>query len=143
MSLPSLLLRVLLGLSLVLNGTGSVLASAHQSLAGLPAAAAAEGHAAPGSPQLPAACHEGNAEAGGPVPATAAAGANADLHDSGPGSECCDPGSCRCPCLHGFCAAVSMTAGDPMAPMQQVVRQALATGHDTPALPHLIRPPIG
>lgn len=140
MPLPSLLLRILLSLGLVFNGTGSAFASAHLSLAGLPGAAV-EGDASHASPEASATCHEGNTAAGKPV-LTAAAGASVILPDSGHDSDCCGSGNCRCPCLHGSSAALPMTADDTVVPMPQPVIQALRPAHDTPALPHLIRPPI-
>jgi hypothetical protein len=73
---------------------------------------------------------------------TAVAGAH---HGGGDGQagECCGPGACQCACAYTGPPALPpdrLRGSD--APGQSCAR-ALARGRPAPALPHLMRPPIG
>lgn len=56
--------------------------------------------------------------------------------------DCCRSGACRCACVHQCQAAVFLM------PLQLAPRgnashlRPMESGHDSPAVPHLIRPPI-
>jgi len=144
MSFGPLLLRVMLILAFVLNGTTSAMAAAQMSLGSSPrhetmhATAPAQHHEA-----MSGCHHQGRAH-----DATAAA------HDSAPhsvpsdhhghSSDCCGSGgSCQCVCAHGM----HVTVPAPVLPLHAYGREdesdEPSTGHDSPALQHLIRPPIG
>ena len=146
MRLPSLLLRIVLCLSLVLNGSGIAFASGHAGM---------DGHAMAGAGsegQTDQPCHED----GTPDPAALmshadhvpVAGGDVPLPDNThtPGhaeKDCCDIGTCRCACMHGTVAAVAMLARVPVAAIRGTAVRPLVPAHPAPALPHLIRPPIG
>ena len=148
MRTPSILLRLLLCLTLVLNGIGSAsaavgMATAH--LHGPGIAATATPNRGPESPATSAPCH-------GDEPATQAAQAHG-YHDnaartaaldltSSTDQPCCDAASCQCVCAQ-TCAGMAI-AGAPLHALLRAVSSghALSLGHQAPALPHLIRPPI-
>jgi hypothetical protein len=143
---PSLLLRLLLSLGLVLNGSGYAFASGHASMVAHAQAAA--------QPQVQSPCHEGGDAQG---PAMPMHGSDAvDVASGGvlspPGEahppghadpDCCDMGTCRCACMHGAVAAVAMLARAPFAAINGTAVRPLVSAHPAPVLPHLIRPPIG
>lgn len=136
MSGSAILLRVMLSVVLILNGIGSAVASVQTA-------------------------HAGNVTMAMPVPGDAGMPCDGDHHaqaepaqadgvtvlatgqPSQPGPDCCDSGACRCACMHQAQVAVAV-----LLPIDAVIIHARAVlppaaGHSTPALPHLIRPPIG
>lgn len=126
------LLRILLCIALIANGATT----------GVPAHAGHDGMAAPAevaqssvsdAGKLPCDEHPRGAEALPSTPADA---------DGAP-SDCCASDACRCACMHAghvALASVVQTAAD--KPHAAAMRP-LSSGHAAPALPHLIRPPIG
>lgn len=115
-----ILLRLLLAVSLVLNGIGGALAGVSMSI---------EAHAVAPDASDHAGCHEPAAE-----PA-----AEPETGDAG---DCCDSGPCSC-----ACAQLPQLAATELLLMPLVVVHAAAVGtrlseRPAPALPHLIRPPI-
>ena len=144
MSFGSILLRLLLSLCLVLNGTGTAAASAHLPMKAIETAATAErtaGHAMP--------CHGGSHDMATMPPKQPPAGDSA-TNDSTPSAksghgkhspDCCKSGTCRCACVHIAQAGVPTRLPAVLAHGPSV--RALALGHTAPALPHPIRPPIG
>lgn len=142
MPLPSLLLRVLLSLSLILNGSGYAFASGHLQMQSA-ASTMAEGGVAQDSSQSQAPCHDEGGIATA-LPATTDTQPADSPHDPGHrGADCCQSGSCRCICAHGSVAVVPPLRGNPGAPMHAAMVQPLLAGYPAPVLPHLIRPPIG
>ncbi|QNP41741.1 CopL family metal-binding regulatory protein [Lysobacter solisilvae (ex Woo and Kim 2020)] len=137
MPLWSFLLRFLLSLCLILNGTAA-LASAHLPLQdAVPAAMHASPTATDAMADMP--CHHGEH-------VVAATDAQGDAHhpkDSGTTPDCCKSGACRCVCVHAAPIGVPalQLASFPRAHERSVRR--LVPGHAAPALPHPIRPPIG
>ncbi len=127
--------RVLLGLVLILNGIGNAVASVLMTHSGAVETAA--------SAEAVMDCHgdhEGQAVEANPV-----AGVSQGLTDdpSDPNPSCCESGACQCACMHLSQAAVSLSRA-----IEIVISHAGAVlppkaGHAAPALPHLIRPPIG
>lgn len=125
MSFGAILLRVLLCLGLLVNGsaqaislTHSVLAI-HQARVATPPCHGAEGIRAAGSQ-----VHEHRAA---PAPTK---------------PDCCKSGTCECACSHGAVATMPTLHGQ-----ARKVRHAALTGlpvtrYDSPALPRVIRPPI-
>jgi hypothetical protein len=145
MSSSSVLLRILLSLSLVFNGSGYAFASGHLAMMAGHASADTQAVAASGMPQAP--CDEGGAvaahEAAGDS-AGAILSVSGNAHPPGHSSpECCESGSCRCACVHGTVAAMPILADAILVPMDDAAVRRLVSAHAAPALPHLIRPPIG
>lgn len=145
MSLPSLLLRLLLCVSLVANGIGFSQASTRMKFTH-----DAHGAAQEVIPVASAACHDD--------PSASVAGENAVSHagmghgpDSGAagaddvagGAECCDGSSCQCACPQqaSATAAVALTSGP--VPALATLQGRGTSLRESPRLPHLIRPPIG
>ncbi|MBS7457915.1 CopL family metal-binding regulatory protein [Coralloluteibacterium stylophorae] len=143
MSIRSVLLRLLLALVLVLDGTATAMAAVHMSHVDKPAAASQVASTANAGAEGEMPCHDaGQAK----VATTAHPGSGGHLHASpGPGTpspDCCESGVCSCACMHPVHATAatevvslaSIEHGDSVRPMFSV--------HASPALPHLIRPPI-
>lgn len=57
--------------------------------------------------------------------------------------DCCDPSHCDCPCMHACVALPVLTVKIPGPSGKDVGVRRLSLEHPAPALPHLIRPPIG
>jgi hypothetical protein len=142
MHLPSILLRLLMCVTLILNGSAAAMASVGMPLEhahamamnpGSMSSVAESGHEA--SPP----CHESMAvdTAGHPSPAPA------PEQTPDPGSpDCCTSGSCMCACAqHGFATSVAAFRVEVVSARSGPVHP-LSTGHAEPAQPHLIRPPI-
>lgn len=127
--------RLLIAVSLVLNGVGTAFASVQM----LPGGGGHAGHAA--DTAMPP-CHEGQA----PETSTGHADTAADANGrQAPNShaDCCQPGACSCPCAsHASAALVGIAPATACIAHAASVRP-MALGHPSPALPHLIRPPIG
>ena len=146
MRTPSLLLRLLLVLALIANGvTGAFAATQMQAVhvAGMAAQEkAAAAHA--DAPKPP--CHEQMAAMGDSEAAPQIAPPSA--LDTDPGTEhgssdCCQAANCACACLqHVAATSTSVHALQVRIGRASGVRP-LKMGHATPALRHLIRPPIG
>jgi len=138
MSILSVLLRLLLSVALLFNGVAS--ASAHDT--GL-VEAAAKGdlvidHAAKAE-SIP--CHEHHAAhtTAGQDPATAPL---AGTPDSEP-SDCCESGTCPSVCAQQAPAAL-LGGGFIASKVEHSASvRPMSFGYPSPALPHLIRPPIG
>ncbi|MFC6189141.1 CopL family metal-binding regulatory protein [Pseudoxanthomonas mexicana] len=123
---------MLLSVALILNGATTAMASVHM------AHGAASSVAAPAQKTIASApCHERHAASvksdGMAAPADSAA------------PDCCgsDSSACRSVCMHSSPVAVSMTTFAPVQIEHPRSLRPLSLGHATPALPHLIRPPIG
>jgi hypothetical protein len=138
MSLWSILLRALLSLSLILNGVAAASAATHrhanpadmQSVITTPVKVSQTGEKVP--------CHQHQqADSAAmndqpPVPAE---------HASKP--DCCKSSTCGCACMHAAQAALpGLNLAAPLLDHSRSVRQ-LTLAHASPALPHLLRPPIG
>lgn len=138
MSLPSLLLRILLSVTLLVSGTGNAVAALQMHVA--QAGQAHAGHAmddcamtAKADPAVSATCHDADGVPTAAEPAPA--------HDHGQ-PDCCSTGHCD-----GFCAQQAPAAmpaawigngprasTDPIGPVP--------AGHPAPPLPSPQRPPI-
>ena len=144
MSVRPFLLRALLSLALVLNAVAPAAASPHVPMGQVDAQAAPmTAHANPSPEDAPPCDRHRHAAAAAavaddPTPATHAPDATGQVP-----SDCCTSGACSCACVHASHAALPA----PAAGIGRI-RHRLATGwlplaHGTPALPNLIRPPIG
>lgn len=138
----SILLRVLLSAALILNGISSTVASAQMLAVAkvTPTTAAADAHAHHGAvapePSL-GACHE-DAAATAPDGDAPSAGTGHGKH----GTDCCQAGMCACHCMQ----QAQVTIVPPVLASPQVAHsasvRAMSSAHESPRLPHLIRPPI-
>ncbi|MEG3191024.1 MULTISPECIES: CopL family metal-binding regulatory protein [Novilysobacter] len=147
MSCHAILLRLLLCVSLFLNGAGHAVSAEHVPLE-RGVAAVQDARLSPPPPDILAAghaagpCHEeAGPHAGGATPAPRDSGMQHGPDQTHAG--CCEPSACSCACLQ-------LAMGTPAAllPHGAVVGHsgeagALMSGHPPPVLPHLIRPPIG
>ena len=131
MRLRAILLRVLLCIALVANGTSAVYASTMMAFdGGLVAPAAGQDAKSP--------CHD--------MPSMSHAGMAADHDAHAPPTshdDCCPPGACLCSCVsHAPTIAAFGAFSIQMWPSAAPVA-ALRVSFASPVLPHLIRPPIG
>lgn len=128
---PSILLRLLLSLTLVLNGVSTAFASV--GMDGMShATRVATAHQAHKSPceghEAPMAMHDDAHQRGEKHPAA---------------GDCCTSPACVCNCVSPVAVVLFDVAWRP-AHIPHVAETALVTTHhQAPALPHLIRPPIG
>lgn len=136
MSRFGFLLRALLCISLILNGSGYAAASATMPMEH-PASVAAAQEASKAAETPPCPGHTGVTAADdrttGPDPAT-------DEHDQ---PDCCPSAACAGACLqHAPAAIVAQSMGPTVIGHSDAVR-SIQAAHATPTLPHRIRPPIG
>ena len=148
MSLGPLLLRVMLILTFVLNGTTSAMAAAQMSLGHqVPQDEAMQHGTEPADDHegMPA-CHDDGTDAGITATGThdhayASHSIPSEQHEQSP--DCCDGGSCLCVCAHGMHATIPSPAVTLDAYGWIDESSVPTAGHAAPNLPHLIRPPIG
>jgi hypothetical protein len=133
----SAILRILLSLVLVLNGIGGAMAAARMQLA--PASHEHEtGSRDMAGTDMP--CHQQDAAAhpdhampsGDRVPEKAPAV-----------PDCCKGAACTCACMCIAQAGLLAPALPALRWANLPVVKRLTSGHAAPALPHLVRPPIG
>lgn len=137
--------RFFLILALVLNGVGNAYASAAMVTGASQSSLDVRSTDVNEEPALTASCSdhhgamamepetiESEKPAGAPSPG--------DQHGT---PDCCDPSHCKCPCMHAFAAMPVLAVKMPNFLGNAVGVRRLSLGHPSPALPHLIRPPIG
>lgn len=140
MFLRSVLLRVLLSLSLILNGMSAAFAThspaghAGMSMSDAPVAAQVAVESIPP-------CHQ--APSTSPAESDDAPRVHEAARDHGKTPDCCKSGTCRCDCLHAAQAGPAPWTEGALAFDHTRSFRRLTSAHATPALPHLIRPPIG
>lgn len=142
MSASATLLRLLLSLVLVLNGIGTVAASAR--MAGAMDGAMSGHHGALAGPASKAHCAQGHAM-------DAMAGDHAG-HSNVPASpvscgdhmtqDCCDSSACGCACAQTGSSALFAIAQLPLVFVHGFAVSSLSAGHIAPALSLPTRPPI-
>lgn len=142
MSLPAILLRLMLSLALILNGMGVAAASA-QMLSGmaiLPASPQAENPVAKtdASP-----CAEHHMTMAGKTDESADSSTPVPPRGDHPVPDCCKSSACRCACIHACPSVTATSVQMPLVLSHDLSGRTMSLGHPTPALPHLIRPPIG
>ena len=143
MSISAILLRVVLCIGLVLNGSGHAVAATQMQVKHLAAVSAAMQTTAAAFFQDAAVqpCHE-DPSTTGVVPAIAGTGEN-PANPEIPTPDCCKSMNCAGVCAqHAFATMPGLSAGTLVIDHASSVRP-MRTGHPAPALPHLIRPPIG
>jgi hypothetical protein len=135
-----LLLRMLISISLILDGTGTAVSATRMLVEH-----AATTHSMPVHANATRPCHQQDNRV---VAAEMTDAAMADMpatavKSSHRSNDCCRSGDCGCACLQATPASmVALTL--PHAVLSQVaIASPMIPGHTTPALPHLIRPPIG
>lgn len=143
MSLPSLLLRILLSVALLVSGTGNAVAALQMHLASQ-AVASHHGHAMDDDadcaaveqpePAASAPCHDETGTRGAPEPSHAK-------------NDHCQPDGCASGHCDGFCAqqapatVPSIWVGNPLRAHADLIGR-LRAGHPAPPLPSPQRPPI-
>jgi hypothetical protein len=135
MSVWPILLRLLLIVALVSNTMGSAMASAH--LDNLAAAAAVQPARAAAAEAPP--CDEHHHA----TLSDDQSSAPAEKAKSPPPSDCCKSGACRCACVQHAPALMIALGFYPLIIDHAKSVRPMSSGHAPPALPHLIRPPIG
>lgn len=132
MSLWPTLLRVVLAVTLMLNGIAAAAAAVQQ--VNMQAQPVAMGSADMGSMHAAMPCHEQAAQAGTDK-------AVADKVHAGK-TDCCKSSSCSCACPFTAQAMLHAWVPAPAVFLRLRAVRPLALGHPAPALPSLIRPPI-
>lgn len=142
MSSGSFLLRVLLIVALLINGVGNAYASA-QMLDMMQRTPAAD--VMPDSQlvvvhagmhdKTQGGCDDAMSADAAPVPVS-------PPHDHD-GPDCCKGNTCRCLCMHAATAVTLLPIDVPHVLHPRLMSAWRSLSHAAPALPHLIRPPIG
>lgn len=143
--LPAILLRVLLSLTLVLNGAGYAAASTTMELHGSHAKSGDARTATVNHDGTSAPCHTGadvtnagmahHGHDSSPAPDTPAANGSGE-------PDCCDAGQCVCACVQHLVVTLTMPVVADAAFLHATSVRRLSLAHAQPALPHPIRPPI-
>jgi hypothetical protein len=150
MSPLHVLLRVLLCISLVFYGSGVAAAATRMQVGYATAAASSVPSAVTASGSVTAPCHEANdmaVPAGEDSVAALDVGTYASTSSSTEGStegspDCCEATSCDCSCAQQVQVATGALGVGNLVPARSTAVRAMTMGHASPALPHLIRPPI-
>lgn len=148
MSPWSALLRVVLILVLVLNGAGAAAASVTMMRTTMPEGASAATSAAleTSSIQSEMPCHDMahvTAETASPDVAMHSPVHAAQGKGTPATPDCCKGGTCQCACVQAAHAALPAMLAFALASPHSDVAHPMPAGHADPALPHLVRPPIG
>ena len=142
MSTRAILLRLLLCIALVFNGAASAMASVQlmqmhadgQGTASIPVPTMADAE-----PAMP--CHhDGQASHSQDAAAAATPSKDQQPHQT---PDCCKSSTCTCACVHQAAAMVPMLVFQGATLLHVGSVRSMTLGHPAPALPHLIRPPIG
>ena len=143
MSLWPVLLRVLLTVALIMNGSGYAIASAHLSKAF--AYVSHEGRSLAHERMNQPLCHDDQAAtlATHPHDADQTMRHEPGSPESPAHADCCESGACRCACTQAATAAVVMVFARDALIVRSNPSHPLKLGRPAPALQHLIRPPIG
>ena len=141
----SILLRVLLALGLILNGSGYAVASTHMQMDHAALASTTSTTVAKPSMAAEPPCAEHHSSMGSMSVKAQAAETAADtssVKSGHPSPDCCKSGACRCACVHQ-CQAAVFAVTFQLAVIEKASNvRPMASGHESPAVPHLIRPPI-
>lgn len=137
MSIWSILLRLLLVVAFVSNTMGTAVASVHlaqpETMEAAPPVKAASSEALQ--------CHEHHQAATlADEQSSTPAGKGPSPH---PSPDCCKSGACRCACVQHAPALMIALGFYPLIIEHARSVRPMSSGHVAPALPHLIRPPIG
>jgi hypothetical protein len=144
MPLRAFLLRALLCLSLVLNGSGYAVASTQMQLTHVAATQASLAAAA----QIAPPCHEQRHDNDAApsmhmmVDMASSAAACDDSQGSHASPDCCQSSQCACDCLQYATATLADVPALPAVIEHAAEIRALSPSHVAPALANPIRPPI-
>ena len=142
MSIRAILLRVLLSVSLVLNGATGAAAAVRMQMPhddGQAVAALTAKSPESASGEMP--CHQQATETSDDAPLPASDPEPAKSKHSTP--DCCKSSSCNCACVQAAQAPLASVFVHALLVDHSHSASPLSPGHPSPALPHLIRPPIG
>lgn len=137
MSFWAVLLRVLLSVALIVNGATTAMASVQMAHG---AASIAATPVKPASVETPCNEHQQTASVTADPPSSATVESPKSKHAT---SDCCKSGACRCACMQSASASLPMMMFTPALVEHSQSVRPMALGHAAPALPQLIRPPIG
>ena len=142
MSTRAILLRLLLCIALVFNGAASAMASVQMMQMhadGQGTASVTVPTMADAKPAMP--CHhDGQASYSQDAAAAATPSKDQQPHQT---PDCCKSSTCTCACVHQAAAMVPMLVFQGATLLHVGSVRSMTLGHPAPALPHLIRPPIG
>lgn len=144
----SVLLRVVLIVVLVLNGAGTAAASVTAMRAAMPEGASTNTHAmqVPSVMRADMPCHDMAqmmTVAASPDEALQAPGHASHGKGKAATPDCCKSGACQCACTQAMHAALPAMPAFAVDSPHSDVAHPMPIGHADPALPHLVRPPIG
>jgi len=147
MPIRSVLLRLFLIVVLLFNGTATAVASVHMNHFGMAEGKAQVNSHKTSDTQAKMPCHDAETNEANGVVSHAGLHASSDTPeptDAGtPSPDCCESGACRCVCLHHGQLATIAVASIAAAIVHTDSVRPMFSVHASPALPHLIRPPIG
>jgi hypothetical protein len=148
MSMLSALLRLTLSAVLILNGVGTAVAGTrmhleHAKQIGHTSQSVTEPMA---NAQVEPPCHQHGHDGVAPVPPPVeelGVATNPTEKSKTPAPDCCKSASCGCACMHAAAGVVVSSLPHAVFNLHAAIAWTEASGHRPPALPHLIRPPIG
>jgi hypothetical protein len=142
MSVWSVLARLLLCLALALNGVTAAVAGTHLQTT-TPDRNAMSQAASPVAEADGMPCHR-HSQASADSHAAPMAASAATPDKSGHATrDCCKSGSCRCDCVQHAQAVIPLAVLAPVQIAHADLVRDVSPGHASPAISHLIRPPIG
>lgn len=138
MSIRSIVLRALLGLSLVLNGTGTAVAAVQMGAVTMASHAMASG-TPPSAATADADCHDQGLATEASIDSAVQHDATSNPH---PSPDCCKYGACQCTCAQHVQVAMALITAEGPVGVIDVALHALANGRPAPVPDALLRPPI-
>lgn len=142
----SIVLRALLAFGLILNGSGYAVASSHMQMDHAALASTTLTSAANPSVAAEPSCaelHVGMRSLSAEAPAADTVADATSVKSGRPSPDCCKSGACRCACVHQ-CQAAAPAVAFQLAVIEKVSSvRPMKSAHESPVVPHLIRPPIG
>ncbi len=138
MSIRSIVLRALLGLCLVLNGTGTAVAAMQMTTATIASNTMASDSSNPAA-TTDADCHDRNMTADARHGSAMERDGTSNPHLS---PDCCKYGACQCTCAQHAQVAVVLFPAEASIGVAGLALHALADGRPAPAPDALLRPPI-
>ncbi len=141
MPVSKILLRLLLCLCLILDGTGAAFAATRGPLPHAPVAKASP--VAMAMATMPCGDHAGMAATPQRMAMAAISGDARSMPSKHALPDCCKSGHCSCACTQQGMATLAWLAMPGASIGHANAVSAIATAHPAPALPHLMRPPLG
>ncbi len=138
MSIRSIVLRTLLGLCLVLNGTGTAVAAAQMATATIASSTMASDTTNPAT-TTDADCHDRDMAADPGHGSVMEHDGSSSPH---PAPDCCKYGTCQCACAQHAQVTIALFAAEGSIGVAGISLHALADGRPAPAPDALLRPPI-